>query len=66
MKKKNITLLNSIKCQYLGKFFIKEIIISDDSNDKLHFNKEFIKKSSTINPTLHYNERGAYAIGMKF
>src|ERR671911_86538 len=64
-EEKNIlNLLNSIKCQYLGKFFIKEIIISDDSNDKTPFLiKDFIKKNPQLLIRLfHHNERrGAYA-----
>jgi glycosyltransferase involved in cell wall biosynthesis len=63
-EKNIITLLNSIKCQYLGKFFIKEIIISDDSNDNTPFLIEkFIKKNPQISIRLfHYNKRrGAYA-----
>jgi glycosyltransferase involved in cell wall biosynthesis len=64
-EEKNITnLLNSIKCQHLGKFFINEIIISDDSNDKTPILiKEFIKKNPQLLIKLfHHNERrGAYA-----
>ncbi len=63
-EKNIVNLLNSIKCQYLGKFFIKEIIISDDSNDKTPFLiKEFIKKNPQLLIRLfHHNERrGAYA-----
>jgi glycosyltransferase involved in cell wall biosynthesis len=63
-EKNIVNLLNSIKCQYLGKFFIKEIIISDDSNDKTPFLiKEFIKKNPQLVIRLfHHNERrGAYA-----
>lgn len=63
-EKNIINLLNSIKFQYLGKFFIKEIIISDDSNDNTHFLiKEFIKKNPQLLIRLfHHNERrGAYA-----
>jgi glycosyltransferase involved in cell wall biosynthesis len=63
-EKNIVNLLNSIKCQYLGKFFIKEIIISDDSYDKTPFLiKEFIKKNPQLLIRLfHHNERrGAYA-----
>ena len=63
-EKNIVNLLNSIKCQYLGKFFIKEIIISDDSNDKTPFLiKEFIKTNPQLLIRLfHHNERrGAYA-----
>jgi glycosyltransferase involved in cell wall biosynthesis len=59
-----INLLNSIKCQYLGKFIIKEIIISDDSNDNTPFLiKEFIKKNPQLLFRLfhHSERRGAYA-----
>jgi len=63
-QKNIVNLLNSIKCQYLGKFFIKEIIISDDSYDKTPFLiKDFIKKNPQLLIRLfHHNERrGAYA-----
>ena len=63
-EKNIVNLLNSIKCQYLGKFLIKEIIISDDSYDKTPFLiKEFIKKNPQLLIRLfHHNERrGAYA-----
>ena len=59
-----VNLLNSIKCQYLGKFIIKEIIISDDSNDDTPFLiKEFIKKNPQLLFRLfhHSERRGAYA-----
>ena len=59
-----VNLLNSIKCQYLGKFIIKEIIISDDSNDNTPFLiKEFIKKNPQLLFRLfhHSERRGAYA-----
>ena len=61
-EKNIVNLLNSIKCQYLGKFFIKEIIISDDSNDKTPFLiKEFIKKNHQLLIRLFNNNerRGA-------
>lgn len=63
-EKNIINLLNSIKCQYLGKFFIKEIIISDDSNDNTPFLiNEYIEKNPQLLIRLfHHNERrGAYA-----
>jgi glycosyltransferase involved in cell wall biosynthesis len=64
-EEKNImNLLNSIKCQHLGKFFINEIIISDDSNDKTPILiKEFIKKNPQLLIKLfqHNERRGAYA-----
>jgi len=63
-EKNIVNLLNSIKCQYLDKFFIKEIIISDDSNDKTPLLiKEFTKKNPQLLIRLfHHNERrGAYA-----
>ena len=63
-EKNIVNLLNSIKCQHLGKFFIKEIIISDDSNDKTPFLiKEFIKKNPQLLFRLfhHSERRGAYA-----
>jgi len=49
-EEKNISnLLNSIKFQYLGKFSLKEIIISDDSQDETPFLiKEFIKNNSQL------------------
>lgn len=64
-EEKNIfNLLNSIKLQYLGKFSLKEIIISDDSQDETPFLiKEFIKNNSQfVIRLLHHQERrGAYA-----
>ncbi|HET9806573.1 MAG TPA: glycosyltransferase [Nitrososphaeraceae archaeon] len=63
-EKNIVNLLNSIKYQYLDKFFIKEIIISDDSNDNTPFLiKDFIKKNPQLLIKLfHHNERrGAYA-----
>ena len=64
-EKNIINLLNSIKFQYLGKFFIKEIIISDDSNDNTpFFIKEFIKKNPRILIKLfHHNERRGASAG---
>ena len=64
-EKNIINLLNSIKFQYLGKFFIKEIIISDDSNDNTPFLiKEFIKKNPQILIKLfHHNERRGASAG---
>jgi glycosyltransferase involved in cell wall biosynthesis len=64
-EKNIINLLNSIKYQYLGKFFIKEIIISDDSNDNTPFLiKEFIKKNPQILIKLfHHNERRGASAG---
>jgi glycosyltransferase involved in cell wall biosynthesis len=63
-EKNIINLLNSIKYQYLDNFFIKEILISDDSNDKTPFLiKEFIKKNPhlTIKLFHHDKRRGASA-----
>ena len=63
-EKNIVNLLNCIKSQYLGKYFLKEIIISDDSNDKTPFLiNEFIKKNPQLLIRLfHHNERrGAYA-----
>ena len=63
-EKNIINLLDSIKCQYLGNFFIKEILISDDSNDKTPFLiKEFINKNPELTIKLfhHDKRRGASA-----
>ena len=64
-EEKNITnLLNSIKSQFLGKFSLKEIIISDDSDDNTPFLiKEFIKNNSQFLIRLfhHNTRRGASA-----
>jgi len=64
-EEKNITtLLNSIKSQYLGKFSLTEIIISDDSDDDTPFLiKEFIKNNSQFLIRLfhHHERRGASA-----
>lgn len=65
-EEKNITnLLNSIKSQYLGKFSLKEIIISDDSDDDTPFLiKEFIKNNSQFLIRLfHHNERRGASAG---
>jgi glycosyltransferase involved in cell wall biosynthesis len=65
-EEKNITnLLNSIKAQYLGKFSLKEIIISDDSDDDTPFLiKEFIKNNSQFLIRLfHHNERRGASAG---
>ena len=65
-EEKNITnLLNSIKSQYLGKFSLKEIIISDDSVDDTPFLiKEFIKNNSQFLIRLfHHNERRGASAG---
>lgn len=64
-EEKNITnLLNSIKSQYLGKFSLTEIIISDDSDDDTPFLiKEFITNNSQFLIRLfhHHERRGASA-----
>jgi glycosyltransferase involved in cell wall biosynthesis len=64
-EEKNISnLLNSIKWQQLGKFHIKEIIISDDSQDDTPILiKEFIKNNSRFVIRLfhHHERRGASA-----
>lgn len=65
-EEKNITnLLNSIKSQYLGKFSLKEIIISDDSDDDTPFLiKEFIKNNSQFLIRLfHHDERRGASAG---
>jgi glycosyltransferase involved in cell wall biosynthesis len=65
-EEKNITnLLNSIKSQNLGKFSLKEIIISDDSDDDTPFLiKEFIKNNSQFLIRLfHHNERRGASAG---
>ncbi|MDP9499042.1 MAG: glycosyltransferase [Thermoproteota archaeon] len=65
-EEKNITnLLDSIKSQYLGKFSLKEIIISDDSDDDTPFLiKEFIKNNSQFLIRLfHHNERRGASAG---
>jgi len=65
-EEKNITnLLNSIKSQYLGKFCLKEIIISDDSDDETPFLiNEFIKKNSQFHIRfLHHNKRRGASAG---
>ena len=65
-EEKNISkLLNSIKLQYLGKFSLKEIIISDDSQDKTPFLiKEFIKNNSQfIIRFFHHQERRGASAG---
>jgi len=64
-EEKNISnLLNSIKWQHLGKFHLKEIIISDDSQDDTPILiKEFIKNNSqfVIRFFHHHERRGASA-----
>ena len=65
-EEKNITnILNSIKWQYLGKFSLKEIIISDDSDDNTPFLiKEFIKNNSQFLIRLfHHNKRRGASSG---
>ena len=64
-EEKNISnLLNSIKWQQLGKFHLKEIIISDDSQDDTPILiKEFIKNNTQFVIRLfhHHERRGASA-----
>jgi glycosyltransferase involved in cell wall biosynthesis len=65
-EEKNITnILNSIKRQYLGKFSLKEIIISDDSDDSTPFLiQEFIQNNSQIFiRLLHHNKRRGASAG---
>jgi glycosyltransferase involved in cell wall biosynthesis len=65
-EEKNISnLLNSIKWQYLGKFQLKEIIISDDSQDNTPILiKEFIKNNSKFAIRFfHHNERRGASAG---
>ena len=64
-EKNIINLLNSIKFQFLGNFFLKEIIISDDSNDNTHLLiDDFIKKNPQLNIRLfHHDERRGASAG---
>jgi len=64
-EKNIINLLNSIKSQFFGNFFLKEIIISDDSNDNtLFLINNFMEKNPQLNIRLfHHDERRGASAG---
>ncbi len=64
-EKNIINLLNSIKFQFFGNFFLKEIIISDDSIDNTRFLiEQFKEQNPQLNVRLfHHNKRRGASAG---
>jgi glycosyltransferase involved in cell wall biosynthesis len=64
-EKNIINILNSVSSKFLGDFILKEIVISDDSNDKTpYLINEFIKENSHLQIKLfHHSERRGASAG---